>query len=655
MDQDAVSDRHTGVSTDIDRADALASAIGRTSQYLLQSQNPAGYWMGELAADASVSAGYIPLMYFMTGQVDPVREQKVVAYVQSQQNSDGSWSSYYGGPGDLNVSIQVYFAMKLAGVPAGAPWMELARQFILSCGGVIGSTVFTRVWLALFGQFEWRGTPSIPPEVICFPNWFYFNIYEFASWSRATIMALSVVLTLRPVCPIPLGHGVEELYLEAPEQRDYSMGKIERLFSWRSFFLLADRLFKGWGRLAHPPGRKAALRKVEQWIVAHQEDDGSWGGIMLPWIYSLYALKSLGYSLDHPVIARGLKGLEDFIIEDELTLRLQPAVSPVWDTAWSVLALHEAGLSANHQALQRAGAWLLGQEIRNPGDWQIKNPGTEPGCWAFEFKNDWYPDLDDSAVVPRALMSVQFSSEQVKACKEAVKRSLGWVLDMQSRDGGWAAFDRDNDRQFLSYAPFADFISPLDPTCADVTAHVVEFLAEVDPVGRPLQRAVAYLQQTQEQDGAWYGRWGVNYLYGTGMALVGLRAAGLDPTLSYIQQAAEWLAGRQNPDGGWGESCDTYVDPVQRGIGPSTASQTAWALLGLIAAGWVASPAVSRGVEYLLRTQSADGTWSEPYNTGSGFPRVFYLRYDLYRIYFPLLALARYQNARVLGKEGNTI
>ncbi len=624
---------------------ALTAALHRTSQYLLQRQNPAGYWMGQLEADASVSAGYIPLMYFMTGQVDPARREKIIRYVQAQQNPDGSWSCYHGGPGDLNVSIQVYFAMKLGGVPAGQPWMELAKSYILSCGGVMGASVFTRVWLALFGQFEWRGVPSIPPEIILFPNWFYFNIYEFASWSRATIMALAVVLTTQPVCPVPPGCGVDELYLQPPEQRNYSLGQIAGGFTWRNFFLLADRVFKWWGRRPNPPGRKAALHKVEQWIMAHQESDGSWGGIMLPWIYSLYALKSLGYGLDHPVIERGLKGLEDFILEDEHTLLLQPAISPVWDTAWTVLALREAGTPADDPALQAAGEWLLGQEIRHAGDWQVKNPETEPGGWAFEFKNDWYPDLDDSAVVPRALQAIQFSDWRAGARQQAVRRSLGWVLSMQSEDGGWGAFDRDNNRHFLADAPFADFMSPLDPTCADVSAHVLEFLAEADPASKAMPPGVAYLKRTQEPDGAWYGRWGVNYIYGTGLALVGLRAAGQDPLQPYIQQAAGVLAGWQNEDGGWGESCHTYVDPAQRGRGPSTASQTAWALMGLVAAGQAKSNAARGAVEYLLRTQSADGSWPEPYSTGSGFPRVFYLRYDLYRVYFPLLALARYARA----------
>jgi len=622
---------------------ALDEAIQRARQHLLARQQGGGYWQGELEADASVTAGYIHLMTFMTGAVDPARKRKIIAYVRSRQNPDGSWSVYAGGPGDLNVSIQIYLDLKLAGAAASEDWMLRTQEFIRAQGGVMKSSVFTKVWLALFGQFDWDGVPSIPPEIIFFPNWFYFNIYEFASWSRATIMALAIVTTLRPVCAIPAEAGVSELYLEAPTARDLAVGQRRGGLNWHNFFLAADRLFKAWERRPRQPGRAEALRRVEQWIVQHQESDGSWGGIMLPWIYSLYALKSLGYSLDHPAITQGLGGLEDFIIEDERTLRLEPAVSPVWDTAWSVLALREAGLPARHPALQRAARWLLSKEIRHAGDWKVKNPHTEPGGWAFEFHNDWYPDLDDSAVVPRALQAVNLPPEQQSARAQAVERALNWVTAMQSKDGGWAAFDRDNNRQFLAYAPFVDFMSPLDPTCADVTAHVLEFLAEVEPHGESLPLAVAYLRQKQEQVGAWYGRWGVNYIYGTGLTLTGLRAAGEDMTQPYIQKAVDWLTVHQNLDGGWGESCYTYQDPSSRGQGPSTASQTGWALMGLAAAGCARIPAAQRGIDYLLRTQAADGSWPEPDYTGGGFPRVFYLRYDLYRIYFPLLALARCQ------------
>ncbi|MFC1878837.1 squalene--hopene cyclase [Chloroflexota bacterium] len=627
----------------------LTQTIQKTQSFLLNQQNLEGYWLGELEADASVSAGYIPLMYFMIGQVDSLRQAKVINQVTSQQNPDGSWSAYYHGPGDINVSIQVYFALKLAGTPAGEPLMQRARDFIISRGGIRQANLITKIWLALFGQYEWRGVPSVPPEIIFLPTWFYFNIYEFASWSRATIMALSIVLTTKPVCATPESVNLAELYLEPEGQRVYALGRIEKLLSWKSFFLLADHCLKLWEKLPYKPGRKRALHRVEEWIVEHQESDGSWGGILLPWIYSLFALKSLGYTSEHQVIKRGLTGLEGFIVEDEEKLLLQPAVSPVWDTAWTTIALSESGLPADHPAIIKAARWLMGKEICHKGDWRIKNPETEPGGWAFEFENNWYPDLDDSAVVPRALLRAQLSEEEELDKTKAINRALGWVLDMQSKDGGWAAFDRDNDKTALAHIPFADFISPLDPTCSDVTAHAIEFLKELDIQGTPLQgtlhRALAYLRCTQEADGSWYGRWGVNYLYGASLALTALAAAGEDHQQAYIQRTVAWLNGRQNEDGGWGESCQTYADPSQRGRGVSTASQTAWTLIGLIAAGQTSNQAVKEGIDYIIKTQQADGAWYEPYFTGTGFPKVFYLKYDLYRVYYPLIALARYQEA----------
>lgn len=635
----------------------LAEAILRARQALLRVQHPPGYWLGELEADASVTAGYIPLMTFMTGQVEGERRRKVVHSVLARQNAEGSWPVFHGGPGDLNVSLQVYFALKLAGLPADHPALEAARRFIQSQGGPARAGVFTRIWLALFGQFDWGSVPALPPEIIFLPNWFYFNIYEFASWSRETIMALIVVLTLKPVCEIPPGAGIAELYLEPPGQRRYPLGRSQKLWSWRSFFLLADRLFKLYEKMPFKPGRQKALRRVADWILEHQESDGSWGGIMLPWIYSLYALKSLGYPPDHPVMVRGMQGLEAFIVDEEAPpgsaqeagaggrFLLQPAVSPVWDTAWTVIALRESGLPADHPALQRAATWLLEKEIRHAGDWRIKNPHTPPGGWAFEFVNDWYPDLDDSAVVPRALLRVALSPEGEAAKTQAIARALRWVLDMQSRDGGWGAFDRDNDRRFLEHVPFADFMSPLDPTCPDVTAHVVEFLAEVQPGAPARQRGLDYLFARQEPDGAWYGRWGVNTLYGVGLSLAALAAAGIPPEHPAVRKGLAWLVRCQNADGGWGETCQSYVDPAWRGRGPSTASQTAWALFGLLSQGQAGSPAAERGLAYLLDHQQPDGTWLEPEFTGGGFPGVFYLHYDLYRLYFPLLALALARNA----------
>lgn len=618
--------------------------IQNSQEYLLSLQTPDGYWVGELEADVSVSAGYIPLMYFMLGEVDPERLHKVINFVKSKQKTDGSWSTYPGGTGNLNVSIQAYFALKLGGISSQEPFMQRARDFILTAGGINQANVFTKIWLAHFGQFGWRGVPTIPPEIIYLPNWFYVNIYEFSSWSRATIMALIISITRKSVCSIPESAQVSELYLGQEGKNGDRLGRGKNLLSWQGIFLLLDALFKVWERLPVQPGRRSALRRVEQWVVDHQETDGSWGGIMLPWIFSLMALKSHGYPLDHPVIARGLAGLENFIVEDDATLRLQPAVSPVWDTAWAIIALRESGLPADHAALKKAAHWLLDQEIRSAGDWQVKNPNTEPGGWAFEFENQMYPDLDDSAVVSRALRRVQLSDEMEETKAQALGRAHRWIMDMQSKDGGWAAFDRDNNKMILAQVPYVDFMSPLDPTCPDVTAHVVELLGELETQHTDLQRALDYLKSTQGSDGAWYGRWGVNYIYGTSLALSGLISAGVSPEKAFIQRAVDWLVACQNTDGGWGETCRSYAEPEKRGCGLSTASQTAWALAGLMAAGEVSSQAVRDGIQYLVRTQGVDGIWREEDYSGTGFPRLFYLRYEYYSLYFPLIALARYKD-----------
>lgn len=629
---------------------ALDKAIAATRDYLLGIQNEKGYWVGELEADASVSAGYIPVMYAMTGHVDEQKQRKVINYVRSKQNPDGSWPAYYSGFGEISVTIQVYLALKLAGVSPDEKFMRSARDFVLRHGGIMQANTITKIWLSVFGQFDWRGVPSIPPEIVLFPNWFFFNIYEFASWSRATIMALIMVVTNKCVFQLPAWAQVDELYVEPEGQRHFSTGKIEKLFSWEGFFLVMDSVFKAWERFPFKPFRKLAMKKTEKWIVEHQEADGSWGGIMLPWVYSLFALKDIGYPPNHPIIKKGLDGLDGFIMEDETTLRMLPATSPVWDTAWSTVALSEAGVPADHPAMIKSARWLMNEEIRRGGDWQIKNPRVKPGCWAFEFDNDLYPDMDDTSLVSRALLRVRLPGDAENEKIAAVYRGLNWVKGMQSDDNGWAAFDCNNNMEMLAHIPFGDFITPLDPTSADVTAHIVELLAELNSDGDCLRKALAYIRKKQYPEGYWYGRWGVNYIYGTVQALLALHAAGENMNQEYITKAADWLVYCQNPDGGWGECCITYEKPEYNGQGYTTASQTAWAVMGLIAAGRAGSDAVRKGVDYLLTNQLDDGTWDEEFYTGTGFPRAFYLKYGLYCIYFPLIALSQYRNSIMEAK-----
>jgi len=625
---------------DLNRAE---EAMRKTCEHLLGLQNEEGYWVGELEADASVAAGYIPLMLFMTGQVDESRARKIVHYVLSRQQSDGSWSIYEGGPGDLSASVQVYFALKLAGKAETEPEMRRAKEFILSQGGVQRANIITKIWLSIFGQYDWRHIPSLPPELILLPDWFYFNIYELSSWSRATAVALMLVVTLRPKLAVGEQGRVDELY--DPRQPRGARAPSPCPPARRLFFRSVDRLFKIAERLPFKPLRKRALRKAEQWLIEHQDADGSWAGIMLPWIYALIGLKALGLSSRHPVIAKGLRGLERFLVEDEESLWLQPAMSPIWDTAWAIVALADSGVASDHPALVRAARWLLHEQVRVPGDWVVKTPGVPPGGWAFEFDNDHYPDIDDTALAARALLQVQLPESEEQAKREAVDRGLRWILAMQNDNGGWAAFDRENNLKLLTHVPFADFITPLDPDSPDIVAHVLELFGEIGYAGAELDRALRYLQAQQHSDGAWYGRWGVNYIYGTSLVLAADSLLTRRLPESCVRRAAAWLTSHQNADGSWGETCQSYDDPACRGIGPGTASQTGWALMGLMAAGEADSEAVRKGIRYLVRTQNADGTWTEAACTGAGFPRTFYLRYDLYRLYFPLLALSRFSQA----------
>lgn len=614
----------------------LDHAIDRAVGWLLSHQYPAGYFWGELESNATITAEHLFLTHIL-GVGSPELWDKIARYILGQEREDGSWANWYGGPGDLSTTVEAYLALKLAGVDPASEEMEWARGWILSQGGVEKARVFTKIWLALLGEWPWEATPMLPPELVLLPSWFPVNLYSFASWARGTILPLAILRVKRPVYPIPEHARIDELFPRGRGNADYSLPR--KKSAWGRFFSAADKLLRAYERMHIRPLRRLALKRAEEWIVERQEADGCWGGIQPPWVYSLIALHALGHPRGSPVMRKGVAGFDRYAIEEEGTWRLQSCISPVWDTGLAMIALHDAGLPEDHPALVKAGEWLLGEQIFVGGDWQVECT-ARPGGWAFEFDNDIYPDTDDTSVVLMALQGTELSEE---AKEFALSRGRDWLLGMQSRNGGWGAFDRNNTQVFLREIPFADFGELVDPPSVDVTAHIVEFLGKMGyrPGFRPLDRALRYMFREQEPDGPWYGRWGVNFIYGTGYVLPALQACGFPLDDPRVRKVVGWLLARQNEDGGWGEDVLSYHEPELRGRGPSCASQTAWALLALLAAGEEEGEAVRRGIAYLVRTQREDGTWDEPYFTGTGFPTDFMIRYHLYRHVFPLMALGR--------------
>ena len=651
-----------------DLRQAVAQAIQRSQGYFLRVQSPEGYWWDELESNPTMEAEHIMLTHFLD---DVDRERwRLANDIRSRQREDGSWGMYYGGPGDLSTSVECYFALKLTGVSADEPYMQRAKQFILSKGGVPRVRIFTKIWLALFGQWDWKGTPAMPPELMLLPSWFPLNIYNFSSWARATIVPLLIVLTRHPTQPVPPDASIDELYPAPRNLVDYSLPRRGGLVSWESFFLAMDKALRLYEKLPFKPLRNYAIRKAERWIVAHQEADGSWGGIQPPWVYALLSLKCLGYPNTHPVMAKGLQGFkEKWSLFYDDSLRVQACLSPVWDTCLAMIGVLDSGVPPDNPALQKAARWLLQEEIRVGGDWQVKVPKAEPSGWAFEFENDMYPDIDDTSIILIALDRVRLPPEEEPRREEALRRGVAWLMAMQSSNGGWASFDKDNTDRLVAKLPFCDFGEVLDPPSVDVTAHILEMLGRLgySQEFAPARRALEYIRREQEQDGPWFGRWGVNFIYGTGAVLPALQAIGEDMGQPYIRKAVEWLLDHQNADGGWGETCASYVDQSLWGRGESTASQTGWALISLLAAGDVQHPATQRGIRYLVETQREDGTWDEPQFTGCGFPgygigdqpdkypdpndprwqgpelsTAFLINYHMYRNYFPLWALGRY-------------
>lgn len=565
--------------------------------------------------------------------------------VRRQQLPGGGWAIYPGGPPEVSASVEAYFVLKLTGDSPDAEHMARARQVILGLGGARAVNSYTKVFLALLGQLDWEECPAIPPELLLLPEWAYLNLYEMSSWARALVVPLSILWSHRPVRPVPPHLGIEELFAArlrkaaAPRR-----GLPSRADLWRAFFLGLDRGLKGverYGGFKRVRGR--ALAKASSWIIERLGRSDGLGAIFPSIVYSVFALVTLGYPEGHPLVRQQLTELEKLELPQGEELRLQPCKSPVWDTA---LALNALGLSlaADDPRLIRAARWIASKEVRAAGDWRKHNPKGPVGGWYFEYANEFYPDCDDTAQVLTALSRLSFPASSRAQFEAVERRALDWLLSMQNADGGWAAFNRECTKQVLSYFPFADHNAMLDPSCPDITGRVLDCLAHegLGPTHPAVRRGVKYLLGAQEPDGTWYGRWGCNYVYGTWLALAGLEAAGEDLSQERYQRAAHWLHERQNPDGGWGESLRSYDDPLLKGLGASTAAQTAWALMGLWASGDRDSSFFARGVDYLLRTQGEDGTWHDQPWTGTGFPRVFYLRYDLYDDYFPLQALSTF-------------
>jgi squalene-hopene/tetraprenyl-beta-curcumene cyclase len=629
----------------------LDSAISRAQARLLEVQAPEGYWVGELEPPPSITAEYLLLCHLLD-RVNRDKERRALRYLRRRQSTDGGWNLFEAGPPDLGETIKAYFAMKLAGVSVDDEAMVRARERIHAMGGPTKANVFTKILMALFGEYDWNGVPSMPAEIMLLPPpFFLFNIYEISYWSRTVVVPLLVIMDRKPIKWLPPHLSLDELWPERRENASLRFPRIPEPFSWKglfwkSFFIAMDDGLKIWERFSPRPGRKMAIEAARRWLEERLAVPGGLGGIYPAMANSILAMRLLGYADDHPLVMGQIKEIEALEVETGDELHFQPCPSPIWDTGLAMNALIESGVPPDHEALRRGAEWLLTKQILVRGDWQVKRPHVQPGGWAFQFDNDFYPDLDDTAVVIMALEKVSgLEPNRVRLAKE---RGLGWFLGMQCENGGWGSFDADNNRIYLNHIPFADHGALLDPPTEDLTGRGLELLGTLgySPDFEPASRALDFIRHTQRHDGPWYGRWGVNYIYGTWSVLRGLGALGVDPRHEFVQRAIRWLESTQNADGGWGETCESYDDPALAGKGGSTASQTSWALLGLFAVGRTSGPTVERGIDYLLKTQKPDGTWEDKFWNGTGFPRVFMLKYHMYATYFPLWALGVFRRAR---------
>lgn len=669
----------------------LAPGVARTRDHLLSLQHPDGHWCAELQGDTILESEYILLLTFL-GQGQSDRAKECAAYMLDQQCDHGGWAMFPGGPIEISGSVKAYLALKITGHDPQADYMVRAREAILRAGGMEQVNSFTRYYLAMLGIIPYSLCPAVPPEMILLPLWAPFNIYEMSSWSRTIVVPLSLLWACQPKTTLPPEHQIDELYATPAKTLPRTIGGVNHegsrgWLNWTKFFQQVDRVIKFGEGLGIKPLRKRAIRLCEQWILDRLKMSDGLGAIFPPIVWTIIGLRCLGYKDDCEIIQQQMRELDKLCIRENGKVRLQPCFSPVWDTIISIIALRDAGVSRHDPAIRKAIDWVLSKEVKHPGDWSLNHPNVEPGGWYFEYNNEFYPDIDDTCMtliafgkcLPEGVgrewtmevfdepktgtpvrqtseVPVVFSGRSATAEKaiaeleaaapmvNAIRRGVRWLKSMQSSDGGWGAFDADNTREVLTKVPFADHNAMIDPSTSDITARVLESFAGLGiPADSAIhKRAFDFIWNDQQPDHCWYGRWGVNYLYGTWQVLVGLIANGVPADDLRLRKAVDWLKAKQQPCGGWGETARSYDDPSLRGTGIPTASQTAWALLGLLAAGESESTAVQRGIDYLLSTQQPDGTWNETEFTGTGFPRVFYLRYHYYPLYFPLMALARY-------------
>ena len=627
----------------VDPLAAIDTAVERAAAALIGAQRPDGHWVFELEADCTIPAEYVLLRHYLGEPVDAVREAKIGRYLRRiQSDAHDGWGLFHAGGFDISASVKAYYALKMIGDDPAEPHMARARAAILAAGGAAAVNVFTRIQLALFDAGPWSTVPTMPPELILLPRWFPIHLSKMSYWARTVVVPLLVLCALKPVARNPLGIKVDELYTGKAVRAGTKAA--DPKWIWTKGFNALDRVLKAvdgwWPRTL----RQRAIATCERWVIERLNGEDGLGAIYPAMANSVMMFDLLGYPEDHPTRAIARRSVENLLVIKDDEAYCQPCVSPVWDTALAAHAMLEAGGETNAASAEAALGWLKPRQVLDvAGDWAEERPGVRPGGWAFQYNNAHYPDLDDTAVVVMAM------DRAGTADRVPIDRGVEWTVGLQSRNGGWGAFDADNAYDYLNNLPFADHGALLDPPTADVSARCVSMLAQLGEASDSPRMAAAidYLRREQEPDGSWFGRWGVNYIYGTWSVLCALNAAGLGAEDPMVTRAATWLRAIQNPDGGWGEDCNSYdLNRTGHVPAPSTASQTAWALLGLMAAGEVDSPAVARGIDWLVANQDSDGLWGQEYYTGGGFPRVFYLRYHGYPKYFPLWAMARYRNLK---------